>query len=49
VKAVAGGWNVVIRDYDNLTFRLIKHCRVFISCQRFEQGKNALDAARPFF
>jgi hypothetical protein len=47
--AVAGGWKVVIRDYDSLTFRPTEHCRVIIPCRRFEQGKNALDAAVPFF
>jgi hypothetical protein len=48
VTAVAGGWNVVIRDYDNLPFRPTEHCRVIIPWRRFEQGKNALDAAGPF-
>jgi hypothetical protein len=46
--AVVGVWNVVIRDYDKLLFRPTKHCRVIITCRRFEQGKNALDAAGPF-
>jgi hypothetical protein len=45
---VAGGWNVVVRDYSILTFRLRQHCRVIIPCRRFEQGKNTLDAAGPF-
>jgi hypothetical protein len=46
--AVVGVWNVVIRDYDKLLFHTPKHSRVIITCQRFEQGKNVLDAAGPF-
>jgi hypothetical protein len=48
VTAVAAGWNVVIRDYDILPFHPTEHYRVIIPWRRFEQGKNALDAAGPF-